>query len=350
MNSKIEVEPHTRFEVDDILQNLINKIEEDLLSPDIQEFINKLKQSQNFKSNSDLYFDLKRLDQNLDINAHLKAINENMSGQSKKYYLGLVKTVDDLKKSSPFLKIPLLKYLFIFHLFFFRRFIPKIFFLKSISFIRAIRIYSQAEIMGRLHYSGFKILQFEKLENNLHFFLVRKESIPRIQRIQEGLFISLTRIGQNGKRFKVFKIRTMHPYSEFIHEYLIEQNGFDRKGKIKNDFRTSGWGKFLRRTWLDELPQLFNVFKGDMKIFGIRPVSESYFNTLDEDYRKERVKFKPGCIPPYLVFSENSSKNEVLNSEKEYMEKCAENETFWLDLKYTIISVYNILFKGRRSL
>ncbi|MFY7943456.1 MAG: sugar transferase [Crocinitomicaceae bacterium] len=350
MNQNIEVDPINLISVDDLLLNLLNKIEDDYLRDDIEDFIVQLKQSQNFKSKSDLYFDLQHLDQNKEINDYLRIVNKNMSNQSKKYYLGLVKTVEDIKKSSVFIKTPILKYLFIVHLFFFRRFLPKVFFLKRIPFIKSFRIYSQAEIMGRLHYSGFRILQFEKLENNLHFFLVTRDTEPKKEKIQEGLFIYLNRIGKDGKLFKVFKIRTMHPYSEFIHQYLIQTNGFDGKGKIKNDFRTSGWGKFLRRTWLDELPQLINVLKGDMKIFGIRPVSESYFNTLDEEYKKERIKFKPGCIPPYLVFSENSSKNEVLNSEKEYMKKCIENETFWLDLKYTAISIYNILFKGRRSL
>ncbi|MBM3185961.1 MAG: sugar transferase [Bacteroidetes bacterium] len=337
--------------VDDLLQSLLDKIDSDFLHTETLEFINQFQLSQNIKSSSNLFFDLNHLDQNKDINEYLRIVNENMLNQSKKYFLGLVKTIEDIKKSSVFIKTPILKYLYIAHLFIFKRFLPKVFIFKKIPFIKSLRICSQAEIMGRLHYSGFRILQFEKLENNnLHFFLVTRDAEPKKEKIQEGLFIYLNRIGKDGKLFKVFKIRTMHPYSEFIHQYLIQNNGFDGKGKIKNDFRTSGWGKFLRRTWIDELPQLINVLKGDMKIFGIRPVSESYFNTLDQAYKKERIKFKPGCIPPYLVLSENSSKNEVLNSEKEYMKKCIENETFWLDLKYTFISVYNILFKGRRSL
>lgn len=337
--------------VDDLLQSLLDKIDSDFLHSETLEFINQFQLSQNIKSSSNLFFDLKHLDQNKEINEYLRIVNLNMLNQSKKYYLGLVKTVEDIKKSSIFIKTPILKYLFIAYLFIFKRFLPKVLFLKGIAFVKSFRIYSQAEIMGRLHYSGFRILQFEKLENNnLHFFLVARDSEPKTEKIQEGLFIYLNRIGKDGKLFKVFKIRTMHPYSEFIHQYLIQNNGFDSKGKIKNDFRTSGWGKFLRRTWLDELPQLINVLKGEMKIFGIRPVSESYFNTLDEEYKKERINFKPGCIPPYLVFSKNSSKNEVLQSEKEYMKIYIENETFWLDLKYTLISVYNILFKGRRSL
>lgn len=348
-NTNNHTESSDFFYVDELLQNLIVKIDAEILNPEIQEFVDKFRKAQNFKSNSELYFDLQRLDTRKDINKHLQFINNSMRNESKKYFFGLVQTVEDKKKSSALIKTPILKFLFIFSLFFFRRFLPKIIYLKNVSFIQSLRIYSQAEIMGRLHYCGFKIVQFNRLENNLHYFLASRDSIPKTQKVEEGLFVKLNRIGKNGRRFNVLKIRTMHPYSEFIHQYLIENNGFDAKGKIKNDFRTSGWGRFLRKTWLDELPQLINVLKGDMKIFGIRPVSESYFNTLDHEYQTLRNNHKPGCIPPYLVFANGSSKEKVVEAEIIYLNKCKENRTFWIDCKYTLSAVYNIIFKGRRS-
>ena len=72
-------------------------------------------------------------------------------------------------------------------------------------------------------------------------------------------------------------------------------------------FATS-WGKFLRKYWIDEFPQLFNVIKGDMKLVGLRPVSETYFNELNEEFRKLRLTLKPGCIPPYVALNRNLQK------------------------------------------
>ena len=52
----------------------------------------------------------------------------------------------------------------------------------------------------------------------------------------------------------------MHPYSEFIQEEVFKQNKLNNKGKLSNDFRLTNWGKFLRKYWIDELPQFFNSF------------------------------------------------------------------------------------------
>lgn len=349
MKSDFQNETLDSLSVDYLLEQLISKVDSEGIKLNISEFVSNFKKALNLSSNSEIYIELKSLDTNTNINKHLQKVNKEMLHESKKYYLGLVKTTEDIKKSSIFFKVPFLRLIFFSYLFFFRRFIPKISIIKRLTFIQAMRIYSQAEIMGRLHYCGFKIMQFDRLNNNLHYFLVTRENIPNKNKVQEGLLIKLNRIGKSGKKISVYKFRTMHPYSEFIHEYMIKHYGFNEKGKVKNDFRTSGWGMFLRRTWLDEIPQAINVFKGDMKIFGVRPVSESYFQTLDPEFQSIRIEQMPGCIPPYLVFSKDSTKEQVVESEKIYLNKCKSNKTFWIDLKYTTIAIQNILIKGRRS-
>lgn len=335
--------------IDELLEQLILKVDSDNAKTDTNEFVLKFKNALTLKSNFDIYMELQRLDSRSNLNEHLKKVNLEMLRESKKYFLGLVKTTEDVKKSSYFFKIPIVKSIYFTYLFLFRRLIPKLSLLKKIPFIKSLRIYSQGEIMGRLHYSGFKIIEFDKLGNNLHYFLAKRDDFPNSYSVQEGLLIKLKRIGKDGKKIKVYKFRTMHPYSEFIHEYMIENHGFNEKGKINNDFRTSGWGMFLRKTWLDELPQLINVFKGEMKLFGVRPVSESYFNTLSTEYQSIRNHQKPGCIPPYLVFSTSSTKDKVVEAEKIYLKQCEENKTFWLDFKYTLIAINNIILKGKRS-
>jgi len=69
----------------------------------------------------------------------------------------------------------------------------------------------------------------------------------------------------------VYKFRTMHPYSEFLQDYMIRRNGYNKKGKPANDYRVTRWGSFMRKLWLDEVPQLINVFRGEMKLVGLRP-------------------------------------------------------------------------------
>ena len=61
----------------------------------------------------------------------------------------------------------------------------------------------------------------------------------------------------------------MHAYSEYLQGYVFEKNNLQEVGKFKNDFRVNTVGKIMRRFWLDELPMLFNLLKGDLKLFGV---------------------------------------------------------------------------------
>ena len=111
----------------------------------------------------------------------------------------------------------------------------------------------------------------------------KKRMSPKKKKYLKVLFLLKKRVGKNGKSIHVYKLRTMHPYSEYIHQYMLNTHGFSSKGKIQNDFRMTRWAKIFRKYWLDEIPQLFNLLKGDMKIVGFRPVSESYFEILPKN-------------------------------------------------------------------
>jgi lipopolysaccharide/colanic/teichoic acid biosynthesis glycosyltransferase len=148
--------------------------------------------------------------------------------------------------------------------------------------------------------------------------------------------------------FRVFKFRTMHPYSEFLQDYMKKHHGYGPNGKIVDDFRVTGWGKFLRKFWIDELPQVINLAKGDMKIVGVRPVSNSYFNDLPKEIQSGRRYAKPGCIPPYLALNRKSSVGSVLEAEEEYMAEFRK-APLRTDVKYFMSAVYHIVFSRRRS-
>lgn len=293
--------------------------------------------------------DKKNLDSYKDINQHLSEINKEMLQSGKEYYFGTVMTLDDVKKSSLFFNLPFTRIIYLAYLFIFKRLLPKVSPFKKWSLFKSLRVYSQAEVMGRLQYNGFRVVKFLPLNDYLHYYLAKIETVPMRQEVEEGLLIKLTRIGKWGKPIKVYKFRTMHPYSEFIHDYMIQNHGFDKKGKIKNDFRIAGWGRFLRKTWLDELPQIMNLIKGDLKLFGVRPVSQTYLNTLPTEYQTIRNNQKPGCIPPYLVFSCGQSKENCIESEKIYLKESIEKNLFLFDIKCTFIAISNIIFKGKRS-
>jgi lipopolysaccharide/colanic/teichoic acid biosynthesis glycosyltransferase len=140
----------------------------------------------------------------------------------------------------------------------------------------------------------------------------------------------------------------MHPYSEFIHDYIIKTNGYSGKGKIKDDFRTSRWGKIMRKYWIDEIPQLYNVLRGEMKLVGVRPVSQIYFDTIPAELKEIRLQMKPGCIPPYVALDLGVRKEDVLNAEAQYLRDKI-RRPYINDLIYFFKAIYKIIFRGRRS-
>jgi lipopolysaccharide/colanic/teichoic acid biosynthesis glycosyltransferase len=88
--------------------------------------------------------------------------------------------------------------------------------------------------------------------------------------------------------------------------------------------------------------------KGEMKLVGVRPVSKIYFEQLPKELKEQRLRFKPGCIPPYVAFNEKSSLNSVLECEKKYLDMKSRNPYF-TDTKLFFIAIFNIVFKGKRS-
>jgi len=155
-------------------------------------------------------------------------------------------------------------------------------------------------------------------------------------------------VGKHGKIFKVYKFRTMHPYSEYLQDYVLSLSGYSQTGKPANDFRLAPWGKLLRKYWIDEIPQLINLLKGDMKLVGIRPVSLSYTKDIPAELQLLRLSQKPGCIPPYVALNMGSDRESVLEAERLYLlDKKA--HPYFTDTKYFFQALYNIIFRKRRS-
>lgn len=211
-----------------------------------------------------------------------------------------------------------------------------------------ILILSKAEGLGRIVFGGFDI---ERVESSVSYSYVLASPSNKNYSSKKpsfGPIYGMPRIGKNGKIITVFKIRTMHPYSEFLHEYILKHNGYGEKGKPKNDFRVTSWGKVLRKYWIDETPQILNVLKGDLKLVGLRPVSEVYFNAFHQEYKDMRINYKPGCIPPYVALNKKPSKKEVIEAEYEYI-KMKKSNPYTTDFLLFFRALRNIIFFNKRG-
>ncbi len=210
------------------------------------------------------------------------------------------------------------------------------------------RILSKTEVLGRLVYSGFSVEKQVKI-NRLNFVIARRvrNAIVEGQR-NYGLFIKLQRHGKDGKLFNVYKLRTMHPYSEFLQEYIYQQHSLAVGGKIKHDIRVTSFGRIARKFWLDELPMIWNLLKGNLKPVGVRPLSKQYFGLYSKELQEKRIRHRPGLLPPFYADMPKTL-DEIEASEMNYLTECEKNGTLKTDIKYFFLILKNIVFKKARS-
>lgn len=282
------------------------------------------------------------------INKFFEAINNKliMGGM----FIGSVETFDERKRRK-LQKFPyLISYPYYFLDFILKRFFPKFSLTKKIYFALTKgvnRTLSLAETFGRLIACGFQIVHYEEINNRL-YFISKKVQKPIYDPVPSyGFLCRLKRIGKDGKIIKVYKFRTMHPFAEYLQEYVYNNNHTQKNGKFKNDFRVTSWGRILRKFWIDEIPMLINFVKGDLKLFGVRPLSSHYFNLYRGSFRQKRLKYKPGLVPPFYVDLPKSL-DEIMDSEEKYL-NAYEKNPLMTDIKYFSEALYNILFKKARS-
>ncbi|NLP11090.1 sugar transferase [bacterium] len=235
------------------------------------------------------------------------------------------------------------------HFFFFRIW-PKLPVLKKIYFILTkgrSRVLSRAELFGRLSFCGFKIVAAKTIHNNL-YYIAQKIKTPSMDITPSyGPLIKIKKIGYGGRVIELHKFRTMHPYSEYIQEYVFENHHLASGGKFQDDFRVTEWGKVMRSLWIDELPQLYNWIRGDITLVGVRALSGHYFSLYPKELQELRVQFKPGLIPPFYADMPKTF-DQIVASEMEYLRK-KQIKPLRTDLEYLGKAVVNIIFRGQRS-
>ncbi|MCU0462794.1 MAG: sugar transferase [Bacteroidales bacterium] len=286
--------------------------------------------------------DIKKLDDFLD------AVNSKL--EEKGYFFCCVETKDQRKRRIIKKFWPVFNYIYYFFDFILKRILPKLKFTRPLYFFLTHgnnAVISRAEALGRLSRAGFRIRQESFIGNNLCIEAKKNGApLPRNENIY-GPLIALPRVGKNGKIIKVYKLRTMHPYSEYIQDYIYRLHDLQNGGKFKNDFRITSWGAVCRKIWLDELPMLLNFFKGEMKIVGVRPLSKQYFELYKEDVRIKRIKYKPGLIPPFYADMPEDL-DSIQASEMKYLD-LYDKHPLLTDFKYFWKSGWNILFRHARS-
>ncbi len=161
----------------------------------------------------------------------------------------------------------------------------------------------------------------------LILFLILK---IKLSDLKAPVFYGSKRIGINGRTFTCWKFRTMIPNAETLKSKLIEKN--ERKGgvlfKIKNDPRITPFGAFLRKTSIDELPQLWNVFMGEMSLIGPRPHLPEEVTKYEAEHRL-LLSIKPGLTGYAQIHGRSSLSFE---DEMRYELFYLKNWTPWLDL------------------
>jgi lipopolysaccharide/colanic/teichoic acid biosynthesis glycosyltransferase len=297
---------------------------------------------------SDIFINLHELNDVRRLNAYFIEVNNKLTHHS--YFIGKFEPLKN--RHTRFLR----KYPYViakvFYLFDFiwRRVIPKLPVIQKFYFgvtQGKDRVLSIAECFGRLYYCGFEVKDvFEP--DNFVYFIARKVKSPSTDlNPSYGPLFKMRRVGKDGKEIFVYKMRTMHPYSEYLQKFVYDINKLEEGGKLKNDFRITNWGKIFRKLWIDELPMIINWFKGELKLVGVRPLSNHYLSLYNEQLRKNRLKYKPGLVPPYYADMPKTI-DEIMASEEKYLNSYRQKPLL-TDFKYFFLAAYNIIIKKARS-
>ncbi len=295
-----------------------------------------------------LFINLEKVNNILRINLFHEAVNKAVINGS--IYCSCAETKEQRSMRKWKKKFFLISHFTLFVDFIFKRVIPKLPIAKKIYFSLTRghnRVMTKTEIIGRLNSCGFDVLDIIE-HNNLSYVISKKVSGPYYDMNPSyGPIFKMKRVGHHGRIISVYKFRTMSPYSEYVQKDIINKNKLDETGKINNDYRVTFYGKFLRKYWIDEFPMILNWIKRDLKMVGVRPLSEDYFKRYPKDLRELRIKTKPGLVPPYYVDLPVNFE-EICESERKYLRSYFKHP-LKTDLNYFIKAFYNIVIKRKRS-
>lgn len=170
----------------------------------------------------------------------------------------------------------------------------------------------------------------------LSFVFITIAILIKLEDPKGKVFFVQKRVGKDGKQFNMYKFRSMVANAEEKLEELLQYNEVSgAMFKMKEDPRITRIGKFIRKTSIDELPQLFNVLKGEMSLVGPRP---PLLREVEEytDYDKQRLLVTPGCTGLWQVSGRNDlGFEEMVKLDLQYIRK----RSTWFDIKVILKTI-----------
>lgn len=167
--------------------------------------------------------------------------------------------------------------------------------------------------------------------------------VPQIKKDGGPAIFAQDRVGKNGRIFKFYKFRSMYIDAEERKKELMAQNTMTGgMFKMDNDPRVTPIGRFIRKTSLDELPQFWNVLKGDMSLVGTRPPTVDEYEKYTPE-QKKRLSFKPGITGLWQVSGRSgiTDFDDVVKLDVSYID----DWTIWSDIKILLKTVKVVLMK-----
>jgi lipopolysaccharide/colanic/teichoic acid biosynthesis glycosyltransferase len=296
----------------------------------------------------EFFFNLRQMNDLRRINCYLIEINKKLKPCG--IFISKIETINQrykrYLKSYPYY---LAKLFYLFD-FIWERIFPKLPWFQKIYFALTRgnnRAVSFAEGLGRLYYCGYEIVNAKEIDNFV-YFIAKKVMPPCIDpNPSYGPLFKMKRTGYRGKPIFVYKFRTMHPYAEYLQKFVYDKFSLQEGGKFNNDFRVTSWGKVFRKLWIDELPMFINFFKGELKLVGVRPLSNHYLSLYSTELRMRRINYKPGLVPPFYVDMPKTL-SEIMQSEERYLDLYDKHPVL-TDIKYFFKAAYNIAIRKKRS-
>ncbi len=170
--------------------------------------------------------------------------------------------------------------------------------------------------------------------------LVRRDGGPA--------FYAQSRMGKDDKPFFLYKFRSMKPNAERLEDFLTPEElaEYKKEYKLIHDPRITPLGHILRKSSLDELPQLINILRGDMSIVGPRPLLDAELKgNYTEEQRRQLLSVRPGLTGYWQAVSRNESSYK--NGERQQQELYYINRvSLWMDIKILLLTVKRV-FSGK---
>jgi lipopolysaccharide/colanic/teichoic acid biosynthesis glycosyltransferase len=340
----LEIKKQIYCNLENLIKNNINENLIHFLTKNIS-VIQPKNESEQLEINKNLIILKNRLNDSIDCN---KTLIENYHKLENGNYL--LVPYNNIEQTNKLIrnKYGLLKpIVYPFHWLFYRLF-SKIPFLDSFSSFctsNKNKVLSWVEVYGRLYYCGYDIIDEISIDG-LQYILARKaKTISTNPAPSYYLVVNLNRVSLFGNIIKVKKVRSMYPYSEFLQKRVFESNNLSNSGKFNNDPRITPAGKYIRKYWIDELPQLFEIIRGKIKLVGIRAMSQHFFSLYSKEYQELYELTKPGFFSP--IFDDNSSFEEIQKIEFQYLLEY-QKSPLKTDIKYFLKTLIQII-KGTRS-